>query len=376
MIKIGIDLGTTNSAGVVLIEEKDRRDVILIEPTDGSAGWGRTFPSVVAFKPNGEYLYCGEPAVFWGPTHPKETIYNIKRLIGKGYEQVVKYAKTYLTYDIAEGPNGEAWIEVGGTTYLPEEITAFILKKIKDDAEYRLKEKGYGNINIENATITVPAYFDHNQRRATEEAAKIKEIEKERNKYVVAGFKEVKLIPEPIASVFACMYYRKLAKNDRKVAVFDLGAGTLDLEVVDIEDLDTTGSSPDLFATPISIFGQAELGGTNMDEVVMEWVNSELKKDDSIKQKDLEKIDMYKLKFQSRDAKESFSNPEVLEGSISTGPPLNKNISLKRERFDDLMEPLIEDCREIIRKGFDAISKESEKEIFKKEPLEPPTKSF
>ena len=204
---IGIDLGTTNSCVAIM----DGKTPKVIENAEGA----RTTPSVVAFLEDGERL-VGQPARRQGVTNPTNTLFAIKRLIGRQMtDPMVEKDKGMVPYEIVKGPNGDAWVRAQGTDYSPQQVSAFILQKMKEAAEQHLGEK------VEKAVITVPAYFNDAQRQATKDAGKI------------AGLEVLRIINEPTAAALAY----GLEKNDgKKIAVYDLGGGTFDVSILEIGD--------------------------------------------------------------------------------------------------------------------------------------------
>src|ERR1700684_1822166 len=203
----GIELGTTNSCVAVMEGNKPK----VIENAEG----GRTTPSMVAFAENGEVL-VGQPAKRQSITNPENTVFAIKRLIGRRYDDpMTQKDKGMVAYKIVAGPNGDAWVEVKGKKYSPSQISAFILTKMKETAEAYLGTK------VTEAVITVPAYFNDAQRQATKDAGKI------------AGLEVLRIINEPTAAALA---YGLEKKGTGKIAVYDLGGGTFDISVLEIRD--------------------------------------------------------------------------------------------------------------------------------------------
>ncbi|MGH6909731.1 MAG: Hsp70 family protein, partial [Phenylobacterium sp.] len=204
---IGIDLGTTNSCVAIM----DGKTPKVIENAEGA----RTTPSVVAFLDDGERL-VGQPAKRQAVTNPSNTLFAIKRLIGRSFsDPVVEKDRHMVPYDIVKGPTGDAWVRAHDKDYSPQQVSAFILQKMKEAAEQHLGEK------VEKAVITVPAYFNDAQRQATKDAGKI------------AGLEVLRIINEPTAAALAY----GLEKNDgKKIAVYDLGGGTFDVSVLEIGD--------------------------------------------------------------------------------------------------------------------------------------------
>src|ERR1043165_5516171 len=239
---IGIDLGTTNSVVAVM----EGGDPVVIPNAEG----GRTTPSVVAFTKDGERL-VGQVAKRQAVTNPKQTIFSIKRFMGRRMAEIPEEVKR-VPYKVEAGPNGLAAVEIGGKKYTPPEISAMILQKMKQTAEDYL---GY---TVEKAVITVPAYFNDSQRQATKDAGKI------------AGLEVVRIINEPTASALA---YGLDKKKEEKVAVFDLGGGTYDISVLELAE--------DVFEVK-STNGDTHLGGDDFDQRLIDWLVTEFKKDQGI----------------------------------------------------------------------------------------------
>src|SRR6058998_1999595 len=237
---IGIDLGTTNSC-VAVMEGKSPK---VIENAEGM----RTTPSIVAFTDDGERL-VGQPAKRQAVTNPERTIFAVKRLVGRRYDDpMVDKDKKLVPYKIARASNGDAWVEADGKTYSPSQISAFILQKMKETAEAHLGEK------VEQAVITVPAYFNDAQRQATKNAGEI------------AGLKVMRVLPEPTAAALA---YGLDKKKNEKILVFDLGGGTFDVSVLDVGD--------GVFEV-LSINGDTHLGGDDFDQVLINHVAEDFRK--------------------------------------------------------------------------------------------------
>ncbi|HEY3695762.1 Hsp70 family protein, partial [Phenylobacterium sp.] len=231
---IGIDLGTTNSCVAIM----DGKLPKVIENAEGA----RTTPSVVAFMDDGERI-VGQPAKRQAVTNPSNTLFAIKRLIGRQYaDPVVEKDKHMVPYEIVKGPNGDAWVRAHDKDYSPQQVSAFILQKIKEDAERFLGEK------VEKAVITVPAYFNDAQRQATKDAGRI------------AGLEVLRIINEPTAAALAY----GLEKNDgKKIAVYDLGGGTFDVSVLEIGDgvFEVKSTNGDTF-----------LGGEDFDQQIINFL--------------------------------------------------------------------------------------------------------
>src|SRR6201989_417140 len=234
---IGIDLGTTNSCVAVMEGNKAK----VIENSEG----GRTTPSMVAFAENGEAL-VGQPAKRQSITNAENTIYAIKRLIGRRYDDpITQKDKGMVPYKIVAGPNGDAWVEVRGKKYSPSQISAFILTKMKETAEAYLGSK------VTQAVITVPAYFNDAQRQATKDAGKI------------AGLDVLRIVNEPTAAALA---YGLDKKKDEVIAVFDFGGGTFDISILEVGDN---------VVQVISTNGDTHLGGDDIDNMIIDWMVAE-----------------------------------------------------------------------------------------------------
>ncbi|MDP2214829.1 Hsp70 family protein, partial [Phenylobacterium sp.] len=240
---IGIDLGTTNSCVAIM----DGKTPKVIENAEGA----RTTPSVVAILDDGERL-VGQPAKRQAVTNPSNTLFAIKRLIGRQYgDPTVEKDKGMVPYDIVKGPSGDAWVRAHDKDYSPQQISAFILQKMKEAAEQHLGEK------VEKAVITVPAYFNDAQRQATKDAGKI------------AGLEVLRIINEPTAAALAY----GLEKNDgKKIAVYDLGGGTFDVSILEIGDgvFEVKATNGDTF-----------LGGEDFDLRIVDYLADEFKKETS-----------------------------------------------------------------------------------------------
>jgi molecular chaperone DnaK len=303
---IGIDLGTTNSVVAVM----EGGDPVVIPNAEG----GRTTPSVVAFTKDGERL-VGTVAKRQAVTNPKQTIFSIKRLMGRRFSEVQEEVKR-LPYKIVEGPNGLAAVEIQGKRYTPPEISAMILQKMKQTAEDYL---GY---TVERAVITVPAYFNDAQRQATKDAGKI------------AGLDVVRIINEPTASALA---YGLDKKKEEKVAVYDLGGGTYDISVLELAE--------GVFEVK-STNGDTHLGGDDFDQRLIEWLVSEFKRDQGI---DLSKDPMalQRLKEAAEKAKMELSTVNQTDINLpfitaDQSGPKHLNMSLTRSKFEQLVDDLIQ----------------------------------
>src|SRR4249920_3514147 len=303
---IGIDLGTTNSVVAVM----EGGDPVVIPNAEG----GRTTPSVVAFTKDGERL-VGQVAKRQAVTNPKQTIFSIKRFMGRRVAEVAEESRR-VPYTIVPGPNGLAAVEIAGKKYTPPEISAMILQKMKQTAEDYLGTK------VEKAVITVPAYFNDAQRQATKDAGKI------------AGLDVVRIINEPTASALA---YGLDKKKEEKVAVYDLGGGTYDISVLELAE--------GVFEVK-STNGDTHLGGDDFDQRVIDWLVAEFKKDQGI---DLSKDPMalQRLKEAAEKAKMELSSTTQTDINLpfitaDQSGPKHLNISLTRAKFEQLIGDIVQ----------------------------------
>jgi len=306
---IGIDLGTTNSC-VAVMEGKAPK---VIENAEGM----RTTPSIVAFSDDGERL-VGQPAKRQAVTNPERTIFAVKRLIGRRYEDpMVEKDKKLVPYKIAKAGNGDAWVEVDGKTYSPSQISAFILQKMKETAEAHLGQK------VEQAVITVPAYFNDAQRQATKDAGKI------------AGLNVLRIINEPTAAALA--YGLDKEGADQTILVFDLGGGTFDVSVLELGD--------GVFEVK-STNGDNHLGGDNFDKAVVDWMVAEFKRDQGI---DLaaDKMALQRLYEAAEKAKIELSSTMTTQINlpfVTATPegPKHLDLQLTRAKLGEITADLIE----------------------------------
>src|SRR6201989_2193446 len=322
---IGIDLGTTNSC--VAIMENGQPKVI--ENSEGA----RTTPSIVAYTEDGEIL-VGAPAKRQAVTNPKNTVYAVKRLIGRRFdEKEVQKDIGLMPYKIVAADNGDAWVEVRGEKLAPQQISAEILRKMKKTAEDYLGEK------VTDAVITVPAYFNDSQRQATKDAGRI------------AGLDVKRIINEPTAAALA-FGLDKNEKGDRKIAVYDLGGGTVDVWIIEIADVDGEKQFEVL-----STNGDTFLGGEDFDQRIIDYIISEFKKDQGV---DLTKdvLALQRLKEAAEKAKIELSNQTQTDVNLpyitaDASGPKHLNIKLTRAKLESLVEDLIErtiePCRTAIK---------------------------
>ncbi|MDF9393518.1 MULTISPECIES: molecular chaperone DnaK [Methylococcus] len=309
---IGIDLGTTNSCVAILEGGKPR----VIENAEGA----RTTPSIVAFTADNEVL-VGQSAKRQAITNPKNTLFAIKRLIGRRYkDDVVQKDIKMVPYTIVEAENGDAWVEVAGKKMAPPEISARVLMKLKKDAEAYLGEE------IKEAVITVPAYFNDSQRQATKDAGRI------------AGLDVKRIINEPTAAALA--YGMDKKRGDQKIAVYDLGGGTFDISIIEIAEVDGEHQFEVL-----STNGDTFLGGEDFDLRIIEYIVDEFRKEQGI---DLhnDPLALQRLKESAEKAKIELSSSQQTEINLpyitadATGPK-HLNIKLTRAKLEALVEDLI-----------------------------------
>src|SRR6187431_2046474 len=316
---IGIDLGTTNSC-VAVMEGKTPR---VIENAEGM----RTTPSIVAFTDDGERL-VGQPAKRQAVTNPEKTIFAVKRLIGRRYDDpMVEKDKKLVPYKISKASNGDAWVEADGKTYSPSQISAFILQKMKETAEAHLGQK------VEQAVITVPAYFNDAQRQATKDAGKI------------AGLEVLRIINEPTAAALA--YGLDKAKTGT-IAVYDLGGGTFVVSILEIGDgvFEVKSTNGDTF-----------LGGEDFDMRLVGYLADEFQKEQGINLRN-DKLALQRLKEAAEKAKIELSSTTQTEINLpfitaDASGPKHLTMKLTRAKFealvDDLVQKTIQPCRQAIK---------------------------
>ncbi|UYH51041.1 molecular chaperone DnaK [Candidatus Kirkpatrickella diaphorinae] len=305
---IGIDLGTTNSC--VAIREGDESKVI--ENSEGA----RTTPSMVAFSDNGERL-VGQAAKRQAVTNPSNTLYAVKRLIGRSYsDPTVEKDRAMVPYEIVKGENGDAWVEARGEKYAPSQISAFVLGKMKETAEAYLGEK------VAQAVITVPAYFNDAQRQATRDAGRI------------AGLEVLRIINEPTAAALA---YGLGKRDSGTVAVYDLGGGTFDISVLEISDgvIEVKSTNGDTF-----------LGGEDFDNRIIGYLADEFKRDQGIDLRG-DKLALQRLKEAAEKAKIELSSSKETEINLpfitaDASGPKHLVVKLSRAKLESLVDDLIE----------------------------------
>ena len=319
---IGIDLGTTNSCVAVMDGGKPK----VIENSEGA----RTTPSIVAFTKDSERL-IGQPAKRQAVTNPDNTVFAVKRLIGRRFDDPVTKKDTELVpYDIVKGKNGDAWVKAGGEEYSPSQISAFILQKMKETAESYLGE------TVTQAVITVPAYFNDAQRQATKDAGQI------------AGLEVLRIINEPTAAALAY----GLDKDDGKtIAVYDLGGGTFDVSILEIGDgvFEVKSTNGDTF-----------LGGEDFDSAIVEWLAAQFKKKENMDLKS-DKLALQRLKEAAEKAKIELSSAQTtevnlpfitarMEGGSSTPLHLVETISRSdlEKMVGDLIKRTLEPCKKAL----------------------------
>jgi len=322
---IGIDLGTTNSC-VAVMEGNTTR---VIENSEGA----RTTPSVIAYQEDGEIL-VGASAKRQAVTNPKNTLYAVKRLIGRKFtEKEVQKDIDLMPYKIAAADNGDAWVEVRGKKLAPPQVSAEVLRKMKKTAEDYLGEE------VTEAVITVPAYFNDSQRQATKDAGRI------------AGLDVKRIINEPTAAALA-FGLDKHGKGDRKIAVYDLGGGTFDVSIIEIADVDG-----EMQFEVLSTNGDTFLGGEDFDQRVIDFIIAEFKKDQGV---DLGKdvLALQRLKEAAEKAKIELSNSTQTDINLpyvtaDASGPKHLSIKLTRAKLESLVEDLIErtigPCRTAIK---------------------------
>jgi molecular chaperone DnaK len=316
---IGIDLGTTNSCVAVM----DGKTAKVIENAEGM----RTTPSIVAFSDDGERL-VGQPAKRQAVTNPERTFFAVKRLVGRRYDDpMVEKDKKLVPYKIVKASNGDAWVEADGKTYSPSQVSAFILQKMKETAEAHLGQK------VDQAVITVPAYFNDAQRQATKDAGKI------------AGLEVLRIINEPTAAALA---YGLDKSKSGTIAVYDLGGGTFDVSILEIGDgvFEVKSTNGDTF-----------LGGEDFDMRLVSYLADEFQKEQGINLRN-DKLALQRLKEAAEKAKIELSSTTQTEINLpfitaDQSGPKHLTMKLTRAKFealvDDLVQKTIEPCRKALK---------------------------
>ena len=316
---IGIDLGTTNSCVAVM----DGKTAKVIENAEGM----RTTPSIVAFSDDGERL-VGQPAKRQAVTNPERTFFAVKRLVGRRYDDpMVEKDKKLVPYKIVKASNGDAWVEADGKTYSPSQVSAFILQKMKETAEAHLGQK------VDQAVITVPAYFNDAQRQATKDAGKI------------AGLEVLRIINEPTAAALA---YGLDKTKTGTIAVYDLGGGTFDVSILEIGDgvFEVKSTNGDTF-----------LGGEDFDMRLVSYLADEFQKEQGINLRN-DKLALQRLKEAAEKAKIELSSTTQTEINLpfitaDQSGPKHLTMKLTRAKFealvDDLVQKTIEPCRKALK---------------------------
>ncbi len=306
---IGIDLGTTNSCVAVL----EGGESVVIPNSEG----GRTTPSVVAFTKTGERL-VGTVAKRQAITNPENTIFSIKRFMGRKFSEVSSEIKL-VPYKVTAGPNGDCQVVAGGKTYRPPEISAMILQKMKQSAEDYLGQK------VTQAVITVPAYFNDSQRQATKDAGRI------------AGLEVLRIINEPTAASLA---YGLEKKKDEKIAVYDLGGGTFDISILQLGE--------GVFEV-LSTNGDTHLGGDDFDQRVIDWLADEFKREQGIDLRS-DRMALQRLKEAAEKAKIELSSSQTTDINLpfitaDASGPKHLNLTLTRSKLEQLVDDLVERTR-------------------------------
>ena len=310
---IGIDLGTTNSCVAVMEGGKPR----VIENAEG----GRTTPSIIAYQDDGEIL-TGAPAKRQAVTNPKNTLYAVKRLIGRRFdEKEVQKDIKLMPYTIAKADNGDAWVEVRGNKMAPPQISAEVLRKMKKTAEDYLGEE------VTEAVITVPAYFNDSQRQATKDAGRI------------AGLEVKRIINEPTAAALAFGLDKQ--EGDRKIAVYDLGGGTFDVSIIEISSIDGEHQFEVL-----STNGDTFLGGEDFDNRMIDFLADEFKKENGLDLRN-DLLAKQRLKEAAEKAKIELSSAQQTEVNLpyitaDASGPKHLVVKITRTKFESLVEDLIE----------------------------------
>lgn len=319
---IGIDLGTTNSCVAVM----DGQQAKVLENAEGH----RTTPSIIGYTNDGEIL-VGDVAKRQSVTNPKNTLYAIKRLIGRRYDDgEVQRDKKVMPFEIVKADNGDAWVEVKGKKFAPPQVSAEVLKKMKKTAEDILGE------TITEAVITVPAYFNDAQRQATKDAGRI------------AGLDVKRIINEPTAAAFA--YGVNNVKGNKKIAVYDLGGGTFDISIIEIDEVDGEKTF-EVLATN----GDTHLGGEDIDSRVINYIADEFKNQEGVDLRN-DQLALQRLKEAAEKAKIELSSAQKTEINLpyitadATGPK-HLNLTMTRSKLESLVEDLVLSSIEPVKKA-------------------------
>ena len=314
---IGIDLGTTNSCVAVM----EGGEPVVIPNAEGA----RTTPSIVAINKSGERL-VGEVAKRQAITNPENTVYSIKRFMGRKFEDPeVDRDKRLMPYKVVRASNGDAWVEVQGKTYSPPEVSAMILQKLKSDSEAYLGER------VTQAVITVPAYFNDAQRQATKDAGRI------------AGLEVLRIINEPTAASLA---YGLDKKKDERIAVYDLGGGTFDISILELGD--------GVFEVK-STNGDTHLGGDDFDQRIINWLADEFRREQGIDLRQ-DRMALQRLKEAAEKAKKELSSSMQTEVNLpfitaDASGPKHLTMTLSRSKLEQLVEDLVEKSRGPVMKA-------------------------
>lgn len=317
---IGIDLGTTNSVVAVM----DGNEPTVIANQEGD----RTTPSVIAFNDKGETL-VGAPARNQRVTNPQRTVYSVKRFMGRRHSEVASEEKM-VPYGVTGGANEYVEIDVDGKKYTPQEISAKTLRKLKEAAESYLGHK------VNKAVITVPAYFNDAQRQATKDAGQI------------AGLEVARIINEPTAAAMA--YGLDKAKNEQKIVVFDLGGGTFDVSVLELNDDD----GMKVFEV-ISTSGDTHLGGDDFDDVLINYVADQFKKDNGVDLRD-DTMALQRLQEACEKAKKELSSAQQTDINLpfitaDASGPKHLQMNITRAKFEELVDDLVERCKKPVQQA-------------------------
>jgi len=352
MVKVwlGIDLGTTDSEAAIFLPETENVKAVLSDnPEIKYEEDGKYIvPSAVSYNVYGEVIAVGALAKRNAVIEPRRTVLCVKRLIGKSYEEGIKEKekKLALPYKIIKGAGDKALIKIDNREIAPEEVTAEILRRIRDNARKFVRNTLQEEMELEKVYITVPAYFDLHEKNATKEAARI------------AGFgvddpEKFRLIVEPLAALYCYMDQGKISKKDRNIIVFDIGAGTLDIIIV--------GNYPEEGDCIVNeITGNTELGGADMDSEILNWIKREVEVD--LSKEGVEWDDLLNKGLREHVEETKILLSEKTRAYIMI--PNYKSIELTREKLNELVRPIVEKCRKKIREGLET-AKLSKEDIHK-----------